>query len=84
MDPLTGALAAVAIGWSTILAAIALPVDRWVDPARLRVVGALTLGLLGASALGARVPPALTLGVLVGGLALAAWSARAARRQDQS
>lgn len=73
MDALAGAVVAVAVGWTTILAAVRLPVDRVLAPRRLRHVGAVTLGLVGLSALGVPLPTQLPLGVLVVGLAAAAF-----------
>lgn len=76
MDVLTGALVAGAIGWASVLAAIALPLDRLARPEHLRLAGAATLALLAASVLGARLPVWLPLAVLAAGVVLAAWARR--------
>lgn len=72
MDPVTGALVAAAVGWASILAVVKLPVTRLVPPERLRVVGAVTLGVVGLSALGLPVPRTSPLGLMVLGMVGAA------------
>lgn len=77
MDPLTGTLVALAVAWASILAAIFLPLDRWIPAQRFRLVGALTLALLALVPLGVPLPPGVPLAVLVVGLgAAAAWPRR--------
>lgn len=68
MDPVTGALVAAAVGWTSILAVVVAPIDRVVAPERLRAVGALTLGLVGLSALGVPLPDATPIGLMTVGL----------------
>lgn len=78
MDVLTGALLAAAVGWASVLAAIALPLDRLARPEHLRVAGALTLALIAAGALGASYPAWLPLAFLAGGIGVAAWTRKRA------
>lgn len=80
MDVLTGALLAGAVGWASVLAAIALPLDRLARPEHLRAVGAITLALIAAGALGASLPTWLPLAFLGGGVAVAAWARQAEAR----
>lgn len=78
MDPLTGALVASAVAWASILLALRVPLDRWVDPRGLRLVGGATLALLALGALGLPVPARLPLALLAAGI-LALALARAVR-----
>lgn len=68
MDPVTGALVAAAVGWTSIVAVVVAPIDRIVAPERLRAIGALTLGLVGLSALGAPLPETTPIGLMTVGL----------------
>lgn len=79
MDPLTGALLAAVIGWLSVIAAIALPLERWIPVEHMRRVGGITLGLLAASLLGARLPVWLPFAFLAGGFAVSVWATRARR-----
>lgn len=72
MDPVTGALVAAAVGWASIVAVVVAPLERVIAPERLRAVGALTLGLVGLSALGAPLPDATPIGLMTVGLVGAA------------
>lgn len=81
MDPLTGAALAALVAFASIAAAIWLPLDRWIAPSRLRLAGALALGLMGARALGLGVPALAPLVVLAGGFALGAWATQRERRR---
>lgn len=72
MDAVQGALVANLVGWATILAAVRLPLDRVISPARLRTVGGVTLALVGLNVLGLPLPEGFALGVLGFGLAAAA------------
>lgn len=72
MDPVIGALIAATVGWTSILAAIFLPVEQVVRAKRLRTVGAVTLALIGLSALGVPMPDQAPLGFLAVGLVGAA------------
>ena len=55
MDPLIGIALAVVVGWVSIMAAIVLPLDRWVRARDLRLLGAASLTLLGLGVFGVPV-----------------------------
>lgn len=68
MDPVTGALVAAAVGWASIVAVVVAPLERIIAPERLRAVGAVTLALVGLSALGAPLPDVTPIGLMTVGL----------------
>lgn len=69
-------LVAVAAAWASVLVAIALPLERWVDLRGLRLAGAASLATVAARVLGVPLPPEAPLVVLAAGLALVAWRVR--------
>ncbi len=79
MDPLTGALIAAGVGWTSIaIVAYAPGIDLPVQA--IRPVGAITIGILALLVLGAPIDATWPLVFLAGGL-FGAWQAtRVARR----
>ena len=67
MDTLTGALVAAAVAWVSIVLAAFVPA-HWIDATRLRWVGAGSIALIGAAALGVPLAPAVPLAFLGGGV----------------
>lgn len=67
-----GALVALIVGWASILAAIRLPLDRWIHPRGLRRAGGGALAVLALHVLGAPVAPSVALAVLVLGVGVGA------------
>lgn len=81
LDPLTGALLAVAAAWASVMLVILWPRPKQakIRPAELRSVGGLVLATIGLQLLGVPVPEWLPIGVAVGGLAallFVAWRRR--------
>ncbi|MEK6984781.1 MAG: hypothetical protein AABX89_00135 [Candidatus Thermoplasmatota archaeon] len=78
MDPLVGALVASAVAWLSIVAAAVFPVRM--DLGLLRLLGAISIALLGLAAFGLPVPGWLSLAVLAAGI-VAALAAPRMRRE---
>lgn len=77
------------MGWTSILVAIRLPIERWISLIDLRRTGGIVLGLLGLGALGLPIAAWHALVVLLGGVGVGVtrqrWrrAARPARRSSR-
>jgi hypothetical protein len=81
LHPLAGLAVALLVAWASILIAIRLPIDRFVDGRHLRIGGAAALAILALRILGAPIPAALPLLPIVIGAATGHWARRLAKRR---
>lgn len=71
MDPLIGALVAATVAWLSILVAVILPAGR-LPTGPVKILGGLSILLLGLMVLGVAVPSMVPLAFLGGGI-LGVW-----------
>lgn len=81
MDPVAGAIVAAAVAWLSIIAAAVFPVRM--DLGLLRLLGAISIALLGLAALALPVPGWLPLAVLAAGIVAALAAPRLRRASSK-